>query len=442
MSITPALPRSPSDDEEAFGRRVLSKVAWRLIPLLGVLYIFNILDRVNVGFAGLTMRKDLEMSERVFDFGYGLFYLGYILFEVPSNLLLRRFGARKLIARILIGWGLVSCATMFIRGSTDFYLIRILLGVAEAGFFPGIILYLTFWFPARERARMVALFMVAIPLASIVGNPLSGAIMKYLHETAGLKGWQWLFLLEGLPSVAMGVGVLFILTDRPENARWLTPEERDWLARCLRQEEDAIQHQHGADRLRALFEDKRVWLLICLYFTVAVGANAFGGYLPRLLKGSYPSYDLFQIGLLGSLPPLCAMVGMALWGTHSDRTGERSGHVAIAALVAALGWALAALSLSPELSLVGLCLALMGMLSMLPVFWTLPSTFLTGAAAAGGIALINSIGNIGGLLGATILGEFGLWSMAGILFLGAGLALCVRPEKPMRKPTEGATNHV
>jgi MFS transporter, ACS family, tartrate transporter len=442
MSITSALPRSPSNDDEAFGKRVLSKVAWRLIPLLGVLYIFNILDRVNVGFAALTMQEDLEMSKRVFDFGYGLFYLGYILFEVPSNLLLRRFGARKLIARILIGWGLVSCTTMFIRGSIDFYLIRILLGVAEAGFFPGIILYLTFWFPARERARVVALFMVAIPLSSILGYPLSGAIMEYLHETGGLKGWQWLFLLEGLPSVLLGVAVLFILTDRPENARWLTPEERDWLARRLRQEEEAVQQRHGENRLRALFEDKRVWLLICLYFTVAVGANAFGAYLPRLLKEDYPTYDHFQIGLLGSLPPLCAMVGMTLWGIHSDRTGERSGHVAIAALVAALGWALAALGLSPELSLVGLCMALMGMMSMLPVFWTLPNTFLTGAAAAGGIALINSVGNIGGILGGTILGEFGLWAMAAILFVGAGLALFARPEKHTRKPKEGETIRV
>ena len=248
MSFTSALPRSPSSDDEALGKRVLSKVAWRLIPLLGLLYIFNILDRVNVGFAAVTMGTDLEMSERVFDFGYGLFYLGYILFEVPSNLLLRRFGARKLIARILIGWGLVSCATMFIRGSVDFYLIRILLGVAEAGFFPGIILYLTFWFPARERARMVAFFMTAIAFATVLGNPLSGAIMKYMHDAGGLKGWQWLFLLEGLPSVFLGVMVLFVLTDRPENARWLTPEERDWLARCLRQEEEAVQHQHGADR--------------------------------------------------------------------------------------------------------------------------------------------------------------------------------------------------
>ncbi len=442
MKDVSALPGTdlPASDE-AFGKRVLSKVAWRLIPLLGVLYIFNILDRVNVGFAALTMRKDLGMSERVFDFGYGLFYLGYILFEVPSNLLLRRFGARKLIARIMIGWGLVSCATLFIRGSVDFYLIRILLGVAEAGFFPGIILYLTFWFPARERARMVALFMAAIPLANILGNPLSGAIMKYLDGTAGLSGWQWLFLLEGLPSVLLGVAVLFVLTDRPEDARWLTPEERDWLARCLRQEEQAVQHQHGADRLRALVEDKRVWLLICLYFTVAVGANAFGAYLPRLLEVNYPSYDHFQIGLLGSLPPLCAMLGMTLWGSHSDRTGERSVHVAIAALVAALGWALAALDFSPALSLGGLCLALTGMLSMLPVFWTLPSTFLTGAAAAGGIALINSFGNIGGVLGPNILGEFGLWAMAGILALGAGLALFVRPEKHTKKPNDGEPNH-
>ena len=439
MTTVPALSGTnlPASDD-AFGKRVLRKVAWRLIPLLALLYIFNILDRVNVGFAALTMQKDLEMSEEIFDFGYGLFYVGYILFEVPSNLLLRRFGARKLIARILIGWGLVSCATMFIRGAVDFYLIRILLGVAEAGFFPGIILYLTYWFPARERARMVAFFMTAIAFATVMGNPLSGAIMKYMADVGGLKNWQWLFLLEGLPSVVLGAIVLFVLTDRPEQARWLTPEERDWLARRLGQEERDIQQQHGADRLRALFEDKRVWLLICLYFTVAVGANAFGAYLPRLLKVSFPSYNLFEIGLLGSLPSLCAVLGMTLLGTHSDRTGERVGHVAIAAFVAAVGWALAALNLSPVLSLAGLCLALMGMMSMLPVFWTLPSTFLTGAAAAGGIALINSVGNIGGILGASILGRFGLWAMAGILFSGVVLTAFVRPKKLISEVTNHA----
>ena len=207
MSITSALPRSPIIDDEAFGKRVLSKVAWRLIPFLGVLYIFNILDRVNVGFAALTMQKDLEMSKRVFDFGYGLFYLGYILFEVPSNLLLRRFGARKLIARIMIGWGLVSCATMFIRGSVDFYLIRILLGVAEAGFFPGIILYLTFWFPARERARMVALFMAAIPLATIVGNPLSGAIVPIVVPQF-TTAYQWYLLADPAQIESIEIGFL------------------------------------------------------------------------------------------------------------------------------------------------------------------------------------------------------------------------------------------
>ena len=288
---------------------------------------------------------------------------------------------------------------------------------------------------------MVAFFMTAIAFATVLGNPLSGAIMEYMADAGGLKGWQWLFLLEGLPSVVLGIVVLFVLTDRPEQARWLTDEEREWLARRLGQEERDIRQQHGADRLRVLVEDKRVWLLICLYFTVAVGANAFGAYLPRLLEISFPSYNFFQIGLIGSLPSLCAVLGMTLWASHSDRTGERVGHVAIAALVAAVGWSLAAMNFSPVLSLVGLCLALMGMMSMLPVFWTLPNTFLTGAAAAGGIALINSFGNIGGILGALILGEFGLWAMAGILFAGVVLTVFVRPKKPMTKPLAEVTHH-
>ena len=436
-TILPRAGATASNAEDA----AYARVTWRLLPLLFICYVAAYLDRVNVGFAKLQMLNDLHFSEAIYGLGAGIFFLGYFIFEVPSNLALHRYGARKWIARIMVTWGILSSAMLFADGAATFYLLRFLLGVAEAGFFPGIILYLTYWFPARERARMVAFFMTAIAFATVLGNPLSGAIMEYMAVAGGLKGWQWLFLLEGLPSVVLGIVVLFVLTDRPEQARWLTDEEREWLARRLGQEERDIRQQHGADRLRVLVEDKRVWLLICLYFTVAVGANAFGAYLPRLLEISFPSYNFFQIGLIGSLPSLCAVLGMTLWASHSDRTGERVGHVAIAALVAAVGWSLAAMNFSPVLSLVGLCLALMGMMSMLPVFWTLPNTFLTGAAAAGGIALINSFGNIGGILGALILGEFGLWAMAGILFAGVVLTVFVRPKKPMTKPLAEVTHH-
>jgi ACS family tartrate transporter-like MFS transporter len=412
--------------DDALGQRTLGKVTWRLIPFLCLLYGFNILDRANVGFARLTMQDDLKMSQAVFDVGFGLFYLGYLLFEVPSNLLLRRVGARRWIARIMISWGFITCLTMFVTDVWTFYLVRILLGVAEAGFFPGIILYLTFWFPARERARVTAYFMMAIALASVIGNPLSGAIMEYLHLTAGFKGWQWLFLLEGLPSVLLGFMALYWLTDRPDDALWLAPAERDWLAERLRREEQDRIQRHKADRLQAML-DWRVWLLIGLYFTVAVGSNAGGAYLPTLIKDRFQEASPFQIGLLSALPHLCAIIAMTLFSAHSDRTGERRGHVAVAALTAGVGWSVSALTSSPWPALLGFCLAQMGMMSMLPTFWTLPTAFLSGAAAAGGIALINSVANIGGLFGPTILGQFGLWSMAMTMFVGAGLAQCVHP---------------
>jgi ACS family tartrate transporter-like MFS transporter len=426
------------DSNADLSNRVIRKVAWRLIPFLCLLYVFNILDRGNVGFARLTMQSDLEMKDWVYDIGVGLFYLGYLLFEVPSNLLLRRMGARRWISRIMISWGLVSCLTMTVTGPWGFYFVRVLLGVAEAGFFPGIVLYLTYWFPARERARVIALFMAAIAFSGVVGNPLSGAILKYLDGTAGLTGWQWLFLLEGLPSLVLGIIVLFYLTDRPEQAGWLAGDERDWLTAHMSQEEKYRQQRHGVDRLLALV-DGRVWLLIAVYFTVAVGSNAAGAYFPKLLDASFEELDKFQVGLLSALPHVCSLVGMVLFSAHSDRTGERRWHVAVAAFAAAAGWAVGAVASSewgttvlgaaaPWVFLAGLCLAQTGMMCMLPAFWTLPTAFLSGAAAAGGIALINSVANIGGALGPLILGQLGPWAPAAGLFAGSLLALCVRHD--------------
>ncbi|MFO0900482.1 MAG: MFS transporter [Pirellulales bacterium] len=411
--------------DPALEQNTLRKVAWRLVPFVCALYVLNILDRANVGFARLQMQDDLGLSEATFNLGYGMFYVGYLLFEVPSNLLLRRVGARRWIARIMISWGLVSSLTMFARDQWTFYGLRILLGVAEAGFFPGIILYLSYWFPDRERAKMTAFFMLAIGLASVVGNPLSGLIMQYLDTVGGLHGWQWLFLLEGIPSVLAGLVVLVYLTDYPKDATWLSREQRDWLVAHLRSEEQERQERHNADRLAAMLQP-RVWLLIAVYFTVAVGANASGAYLPKLVQGQFVGSSTVRIGVLSALPHLCAVVGMSLFGISSDRRNERRGHFAAAALLAAAGWSLAALNPSPAVALLGLCAAQTGMMSMLPVFWTLPTAFLTGAAAAGGIAMINSVANVGGFLGPTILGEFGLWSMAAILLAGAVLVFAVR----------------
>lgn len=404
----------------ALERSTLRKVAWRIIPFICLLYVLNILDRANVGFARLAMQDDLGLTKAAFDLGYGMFYVGYILFEVPSNLLMRRFGARRWIARIMITWGLVSAATMFASDVWTFYGLRILLGIAEAGFFPGIILYLSYWFPDRERAKMTAFFMLAIGLSNVLGNPLSGWIMDHFNGVYGMHGWQWLFLLEGLPTALVGISVLVFLRDSPRTARWLDEDQRNWLTMRIEEEDRLRREQHGPDRWQAMIQP-RVWLLIGIYFTVAVGSNAGGAYFPTLIKEQYQQATNFQIGLLTALPHLCAIAAMSLVGISSDRTGERRWHLAGSALAAAIGWSLVAYGPNPVAAMLGLCIAQAGMMSMLPVFWTLPSVFLSGVAAAGGIALINSVANIGGFFGASILGQLGLWSMAVILLFGAML---------------------
>ncbi|MBI3411620.1 MAG: MFS transporter, partial [Planctomycetes bacterium] len=310
----------------------------------------------------------------------------------------------------------------------------------EAGFFPGIILYLTYWFTSRERAWAVSCFMVASPINGILGGPLSGAIMQFMDGVGGLSGWQWLFLLEGIPAVILGIVTLFYLTDRPELAGWLTADERTWLVARMALEEKYKQDRHGLTLLNA-FTDHRVWLLIALYFTIAIGANAFGFYLPKLIKDKFPEQREFQIGLLAAIPNLCAAVCMILNGIHSDRSGERRWHIALPAFLAALGWTLTAWLDDPAFYLAALALVQMGIMSMLPVFWTLPSSFLGGVAAAGGIALINSIGNLGGFVGPNIIGQLqrisgdftsGVIALACILTLGVVLALCVRRDSVRR----------
>jgi ACS family tartrate transporter-like MFS transporter len=411
------------------------------LPFLFLLYLVNILDRVNISFAKLQMLDDLNLSEVIYAWGAGLFYVGYLTFEVPSNLILHRIGARRWISRIMISWGLVSAAMMFVQGQWGFYALRFLLGVAEAGFFPGIILYLSYWFRAHERARAVALFMTASPLAGVFGHPLSGAIMQYLKGSAGLAGWQWLFLLEGIPAVVLGVVVWCYLTDRPAVAHWLTPVERDWLSDRIGEEELLRVAHHGLSRLQTMAAP-RVWLLIALYFTVAVGSNGFGFFLPTIVKSQFSEQKEFVIGILSAVPNLAAVVGMVVIGIHSDRTGERRRHVALSACLAAIGWTTIALAPGPWVALLGLALAQIGMMSMLPTFWALPTSFLSGAAAAGGIALINSVANIGGAVGPIVLGEFaaspsgmkgGLVVMAATLLVGSGLALCVRHDPKLEQ---------
>lgn len=415
---------------------VMGKVTRRLIPFLFLLYVVNILDRVNVGFAKLRMFDDLGISEQAGGLGMGLFYVGYFLFEVPSNLILSRMGARRWIARILISWGVISCAMAMVQGKWGFYGLRVLLGFAEAGFFPGIILYLTYWFPARQRARAVSCFMIGSPVAGIISGPVSGAILDHMHHVGGLASWQWLFLIEGVPAVLLGVIAIYYLTDRPEHARWLTAEERDWLARRMAGEELERGRKHGADLFGAL-KEPRLWLLILLYFTLAAGTNTMGFYLPTLIQSRFPGSSDQTVGLLSMIPSGCAIVAMLLVGAHSDRTAERRWHVAVPAFVAAAGWIVVAWSPSPGLALAGLAVTQAAMLSTLPPYWSLPTAFLSGTAAAGGIAFINSLGNLGGFAGPYLLGtthrytgsfEVGMTVLGSVLLLGGLLALCVRHE--------------
>jgi ACS family tartrate transporter-like MFS transporter len=424
--------------EELLERTVFRKVTFRLMPFLCLLYMVNILDRMNVGFAYLKMGNLLGTIQvlpgktlEVYGLGAGIFYLTYCALEVPSNIILSRTGTRRWMARIMMSWGLISAATMFVTGPWSFILLRLLLGAAEAGFFPGILLYLTYWYPARQRARAVALFMMASPLVGIVGNPLSGALLDGMNGVGGLLGWQWLFLLEGLPAIVLGVMVLFYLTDRPEQAHWLSTKERSWLTAQLCQDESQ-REPHVRERFRQVVTDFKVWHLVVLYITICVGISGLGYYMPKLLENRFSGCTNFQIGLLTVVPYLGAIVSMLGFGIHSDRSGERRWHIAIAGFLAAVGWGIYTGFTAPVPSLLGLVLAQMGMVGMQIPFWALPPSLLSNRAAAGGIALINAFGNLGGFLGTNILGQlpppWGLIVMAFVSLCSVTLALCVRRE--------------
>ena len=419
------------------GARTLRKVAWRLVPFLAVLYMFNIIDRANVGFARLGMVRDTGFSDGVIDWGFGIFYVGYLLFEVPSNMLLRRFGARRWIARIMISWGIVSTLTAWAVSPVSYFAARILLGVAEAGFFPGIIYYLTAWFPAAARARVVACFMLAIPVASMLGNIASGLILGRMQGVAGLAGWQWLFIIEGIPSVLLGISVFFLLPDGPRDAAWLADDERAWLEADRAAEDSRRLATGGSEQLSAL-ADLRVWILIGLYLSVSIGTNGMGAYLPKLITDAFepllvgPSGDrsdlYWKVGLLSALPQVASLVAMLVVSRLSDASGRRSGIILACLAAAAAGALLAGLSTAPVSRLAGLCLAQAGMMAVLPVFWTLPSLFLGGAAAAAGIALVNSVANCGGIFAPRIIGAFGVAPLAAVMAWGmlmAVLAWCL-----------------
>jgi ACS family tartrate transporter-like MFS transporter len=405
-------------------RETLARVTRRIIPFAFICYVVAYIDRVNIGFAAADLQKDLGLSDTVYGIGAGLFFLGYCLFEIPSNLILERVGARVWIARIMIVWGLVSMATMFVTDTTTFYAARVLLGVAEAGFFPGIVLYLTYWIPNAERARTGALFMMAAPIAMIVGAPVSELLLK-LDGWLGLHGWQWLFLVEGAPAVVLGVVCLLVLTDRPEQARWLSARERDWLAGIMA-DERSTRVAHGHASALSSLASGRVWLLATVYFMNTVVTYGVFLWLPRILRDA-SGLDGLRLSAITAIPFVAALIGMVLIGRHSDRTGERKLHVAACALTAATGLVLAVtFRANVPLLVLSFMLSQVGQRSVMSVFWAIPPLFLGGTAAAAGIALINSIGNLGGAVGPSVMGWLrdatGGYS-AGLLVLAFALVL-------------------
>jgi ACS family tartrate transporter-like MFS transporter len=421
--------------DEALERRILKQVTWRLIPFLCLCFVAAFLDRVNVSFAKLTMLSDLGLSQSAYATGAGIFFVGYFLFEVPSNLLLVRFGARLWIARIMVLWGLIASTMMLVSGPWSFYSLRFALGAAEAGFFPGVIYYLTQWYPRAYRSRTVSLFMIAAVVSFVVGSPLSGWLMD--HPRLGLAGWQWLFLIEGLPSIVLGCVVFLYLPNGPQEASWLTADEEDFLLAKLAAER-AEQEQQAHLTLAQALTSPQILLLSLIYFLAVVGAYGLDFFSPTLLAQAYPQLSKTELGWLAAIPPLVTIPIMILYGRSSDRRREQRWHVALAAGAMTAGLALLALPLPPVIVVVALCVSVAGRWSFIGPFWGLPTALLTGTAAAGGIALINSIGNLGGQAGPLLMstlvspsGGFGKGLAALAVVVAAGGALTLRV--PVRK---------
>lgn len=428
----PGAELAPGVDEASLGRATRRAVR-RLAPFLGLLYFVNYLDRTNIAFAGPNgMNDDLGLSGRMFGLAAGIFFLGYLVLEVPSNLALHRFGARRWIARILVSWGVVASVIAFVPNAGTLVALRFLLGVAEAGFFPGIILYLTFWFPQRQRARMTALFLVAVPLSSAIGAPLSAWVIEQGHGFLGLAGWRTMFLLEGVPAVLLGVVAWFFLTDRPAQARWLPDAERDTLQRQLDHEE-AVRRTTYQVSLRESLTSGRVWALAFVYFGIVYGLYALGFFLPTIIAGFTKTFDVhwsvMQAGLVTAIPYVIGAVAMVPWALHGDRTRERVWHVALPAIVGGVAIPVTLYLGSPVAAMIAVSVCSVGIMCALPTFWSLPTGYLSGAGAAGGVALINSIGNSAGFVAPYITGwlgeatgtdRTGLW-LVGVAMVAAGV---------------------
>lgn len=374
------------------------KVDLRLLPFLFLCYILAYLDRVNVGFAKLQMLKDLSMSDAAFATGAGIFFIGYFFFEVPSNVLLKKFGARMWIARIMVSWGVISACMIFVRGEWSFYAMRCLLGLAEAGFFPGVIFYLTLWYPSRHRSTRTAWFVAAIAVSGVIGNPISGWIMDTLSGTMNLAGWQWLFLVEGIPSVLVGFWVIYYLDSSIQEAKWLTAEEKALLADHL-EAEDKHKTEH---KLMDAFASEKVWLLCAIYFTLMIGLYGIAFWLPTIVK-AFGIKGYLGVGLITAIPFAVAVIGMILLSLHSDQTGERRLHYVLNVTAGVAGLVLSGVFASnPALAIVFLSIGTLGVIGSMPLFWPLPSAFLAGTAAAAGIGIVNSVGNLGGYIGPNI----------------------------------------
>jgi MFS transporter, ACS family, tartrate transporter len=416
VSPAEAIGDAPLSTEE---RAVVRKAMWRLLPFLVFVYFIAYLDRVNVGFAALTMNADLAISATAYGHAAGIFFIAYFLFEVPSNFALKRFGARVWIARIMVTWGIISVGMAFVQGTTSFFIMRFLLGVAEAGFFPGMILYLTFWFPNSVRAGILGLFIIANPASTIIGAPLSTQLLEW--NLFGLKGWQTMFVIEGLPAILCGFLTLFILCDSPAKAKWLTDREREVLQNAVARDDRRSTHRSLKEGLAS----PQVWWFSLLYATLMMGVYGFGLWAPQIIK-SLGDLSNQQVGLVLIIPYAFATLAMVLWGRHSDKTGERTWHLAIPAAVGTVGFLMGSFAESFHIALVGYTIGAMGIYGCLPLFWSLPTAILGGTAAAGGIALINSIGNLSGYFGPSVIGKLKDSTQgytAGMLVIAASLAL-------------------
>ena len=418
---------------EGFEAKTYRKVDMRIVPFLFFCYILAYLDRVNVGFAKLQMLKDLSLSDAAFATGAGIFFIGYFFFEVPSNVLLKKFGARMWIARIMISWGIISGCMIFVKGEWSFYAMRFLLGLAEAGFFPGVIYYLTLWYPSRLRSTRTAWFVAAIAVSGVVGNPISGWIMDVLSGAMKLAGWQWLFLSEGIPSILVGFLVIFYLDSSIAEAKWLTPEEKASLAHNL-EAEDKHKTEH---KLVDAFTSGKVWVLCGIYFTLMIGLYGIAFWLPTIVK-AFGLKGYLRVGLITAIPYGVAVIGMILLSNHSDKTGERRLHYVANVVAGAVGLILSGVFASnPVLAIIFLSLGTLGVIGSMPLFWPLPSAFLAGTAAAAGIGIVNSVGNLGGYVGPNIPiwarhfssdSSAALYIIAGILMVGALLTYFFIPR--------------